>query len=213
MNKKIVAIAAGTFALFGFLLIAYQLTNAPTEKVNIEASSINSTDHLKWSPAKKNILIEYSDFQCAACQSFHQLMRSWEASSSPDFIITKKLSFVYRHFPLPQHPKAMPAAYAAEAAGKQGKFFEMSDLLFNKQDEWKDLANGKDFFIKLAQGLTLDIERFKKDMEADDVKQKVNVDLSSGNAAGVNATPTFFLNGKKLEFKSLAEFKKLLLSL
>ncbi len=213
-SKTVLYIIIGTIVLFLSLFGVYKLTNTGTPTSYTDISIIKSNDHIKWSPEKKNVLIEYSDFQCPACKDFRSILNTFEASSSPDFKITQKVTFVYRHFPLPQHTNAMTAAYAAEAAGKQGKFFEMADLLFDKQTEWENLPNAKDFFVKLAEGLKLDSEQFKKDMDAVDVKQKVNDDLSSGNAAGINATPTFFLNGKKLDsIRSIDEFKKLLLSL
>jgi protein-disulfide isomerase len=213
-TKNILYIVIGIIILFLSLFGVYKLTNTGTPTSYTDVTKLNANDHIKWSPEKKNILVEYSDFQCPACKNFHSILNSFEASSSPDFKITQKVTFVYRHFPLPQHANAMTAAYAAEAAGKQGKFFEMTDLLFDRQDELKTLSNASDFFVKLAQELKLNTEQFKKDMNAADIKQKVNDDLSSGNATAVNATPTFFLNGRKLDsIRSIDEFKKLLLSL
>ena len=213
-TKNILYIVIGIIILFLSLFGVYKLTNTGTPTSYTDVTKLNANDHIKWSPEKKNILVEYSDFQCPACKNFHSILNSFEASSSPDFKITQKVTFVYRHFPLTQHANAMTAAYAAEAAGKQGKFFEMTDLLFDRQDELKTLSNASDFFVKLAQELKLNTEQFKKDMNAADIKQKVNDDLSSGNATAVNATPTFFLNGRKLDsIRSIDEFKKLLLSL
>ncbi len=213
-NKTILYIIGGIVILFLSLFGVYKLTNTGTPTSYSDVGTIKSSDHIKWSPEKKNVLVEYSDFQCPACRNFHSILSAFEASSSPDFKITQKVTFVYRHFPLPQHANAMTAAYAAEAADKQDKFFEMSNLLFDKQDEWKDLPNSKDFFGKLAQELKLDIEKFKKDIDANDLKQKVNDDLDSGNRVGVNSTPTFFLNGRKLDnIRSVDEFKNLLSSL
>ena len=213
-TKNILYIVIGIIILFLSLFGVYKLTNTGTPTSYTDVTKLNANDHIKWSPEKKNILVEYSDFQCPACKNFHSILNSFEAISSPDFKITQKVTFVYRHFPLPQHANAMTAAYAAEAAGKQGKFFEMTDLLFDRQDELKTLSNASDFFVKLAQELKLNTEQFKKDMNAADIKQKVNDDLSSGNATAVNATPTFFLNGRKLDsIRSIDEFKKLLLSL
>lgn len=215
MNSKIVLyIIGGVIILFLSLFGAYKLTNTGTTITYTDISTIKQDDRIRWSSEKKNVLVEYSDFQCPACKNFHSILNTFGASSSPDFKITQKVTFVYRHFPLSQHPNAMTAAYAAEAAGRQEKFFEMTDLLFDKQTEWENLSNAKEFFVNLAQELKLDIERFKKDMGASAVQQKVSDDLSSGNAAGVNSTPTFFLNGKKLDtIRSIDEFRKLLLGL
>lgn len=214
-NKTILYIVGGIVILFLFLFGVYKFTNTSQNVSYADVTTVKPSDHIKWSPDKKNVLVEYSDFQCPACKTYHEIMKPFEASGSADFKITQKVTFVYRNFPLYQvHPNAFDAAYAAEAAGKQGKFFEMGNLLFDKQTEWEKLPNAKDYFVKLAENLKLDPEKFKSDMNASDVKQKVDADITSGNNAGVDRTPTFFLNGKKLDnIRSFDEFKKLLLSL
>lgn len=213
-NKTIIFTAVGIILLIVVLFAAYKFTNTTAPTTYPEIAKLTQTDHMKWSSDKKNILIEYSDFQCPACKAFHDMMKPFEASGSPDFKISQNVTFVYRHFPLPQHINAMTAAYAAEAAGKQGKFFEMADSLFNTQTQWETLGNPTDFFAGLAKDLQLDIEKFKNYMNTSEVKQKVDSDLSLGNNVGINQTPTFFLNGKKLDnIQSFDDFKKLLLSL
>lgn len=214
-NKTILYIVAGVAVLFLFLVGAYKLTNTGTPVSYINVTKVNANDHIKWSAEKKNVLVEYSDFQCPACKTYHDIMKPFEATGSSDFRITEKVTLVYRFFPLYQvHPNAYVSAYAAEAAGRQGKFFEMADLLFDTQDQWKNLGDPVNFFVKLAGELKLDAAKFKSDMNSSEVKQRVDDDLASGNNAGVNSTPTFFLNGKKLDaIRSFEEFKKLLLSL
>lgn len=214
-NKTILYIVGGVVVLFLFIIGAYKLTNTGSTQSYADITTVKTSDHIKWSSDKKNVLVEYSDFQCPACKNFHSILKTFEASSSPEFKITQKVTFVYRHFPLYQvHQNAFNAAYAAEAAGKQGKFFEMTNIIFEKQDEWKKLGNAKDFFVKLAKELSLDVRKFAKDIDINEVKQKVNDDIDSGNRGEVNSTPTFFLNGKKLDdIRSFDEFKKLLLSL
>jgi protein-disulfide isomerase len=150
-------------------------------------------------------LIEYSDFQCPACASYYPLVEKvvGEYGSS--------LQFVYRHFPLPQHKQAKSAAYAAEAAGKQGKFWEMYKLLFEGQHEWADKSDAAKTFESYALRLGLDLERFKKDVSSQEVTEKVETSYQGGVRATVNATPTFFLNGRKLQNPSSYEaFKELL---
>lgn len=217
MNKNTAVITLVSLAIiFGFLLLVYKLTSTPPTQTPIpkEIQTVSSSDHLKWSPEKKNILLEYSDLQCPACKAFHDVIKAQiEATPSGGVDITKKITFVYRHFPLEQHQFAKDAAYAAEAAGKQSKFFEMVDLLFNKQDEWSKSKDPKEDFVKLAQQLNLNIDNFKKDIESEEIKKKVEQDFTSGLQAQVRATPTFLLNGKKLDnIKSFDEFKKLLQS-
>ena len=212
MNKVVIGIVS-LIAIFIFLLVAYQFTNTTSDKTFPEVSVINSTEHVTWatdSAGKKNVLVEYSDFQCPACKSFYEFMKSEiEASGAANANIMKKVTFVYRHFPLAQHAYAEDAAYAAEAAAKQGKFFEFSAVLFDKQKEWSENKDAVKKFESYAKDLGLDMEKFKKDRDSKETKDKVNADLLSGQKAEVNSTPTFYLNGKKLgPINSFEEFLK-----
>ena len=214
MNKnQIIVGIISVLGLFILLLGAYKFTGAPTVNVYPEMQKVKADDHISWSPEKKNILVEYSDFQCPTCKNFHNIFKTFEASGSTDFEITEKVTLVYRHFPLYQiHANAMISSYAAEAAAKQGKFFQMVDLIYSQQEKWSNLPNSKDYFVGLAKQLKLDHKKFASDMDSADVKKKVNDDLAEGNKAGIRSTPTFFLNGKKLDNISVDQFKKLLKS-
>jgi len=212
MKDNVLKIIATIIISFILLYLVYVLINKPTQTYFPEINAISKNDLIKWSPNKKNILVEYSDFQCPACKNFHDFLQEFESSKSANFPITKKVTLVFRHFPLYQiHPSSMDAAYAAEAAAIQGKFWEMDDQLFGKQDTWSTSANPRQEFINMAKEIKLDIEKFKSDMDSKIVKNKVQADIASGNSAGINSTPTFFLNGKKIELTNLDEFKKLLL--
>ena len=152
-------------------------------------------------------LIEYADFQCPACGVYYPLIKTLE-QNFPD-----KLAVVFRHFPLSAiHFNALPAARVAEAAGKQGKFWEMHDKLFEKQNEWSDLNSGKakDAVIKYAETMGLDKNLFESQIDSSEVKDKVEADSKSGLKSGVNSTPTFILNGKKIQPRSYDEFKQLI---
>ena len=107
-----------------------------------------------------------------------------------------QISFTYRHFPLPQHKNALPAAYASEAAGKQGKFWEMADMLFKNQDEWSESVTAQIIFEGYAKKIGLNIDQYKADVKSDAVKAKVERDLKSAKLSRVDHTPTFFINGK-----------------
>src|SRR3989344_1013868 len=194
MNKTVIIILS-VAAVFIFLFAAYKFTKA---------------DHVAWSKDKKNILVEYSDLQCPACQSFAEFMKSEiEASGAAEADILKKVTFVYRHFPLVQHAHAEEAAKAAEAAGKQGKFFEFASLAFEKQKDWAENKDAVKKFESYAQSLKLDMDKFKKDRDSKEIKDKVAADLLSGQTAQVNSTPTFYLNGKKLApINSFEDFLK-----
>ena len=154
----------------------------------------------------KAVLVEYSDFQCPACRIYYPLVKQLRTD------LGDKLIFVYKHFPLKKHRNADAAARAAEAAGLQGKFDEMENVLFNGQDEWADSDQALLLFTAYAISFGLDKERFSADMDSEAIKNKVNGDYQEGIRLGINGTPTFFLNGRKItnpgnydDFKLLVE--------
>ncbi|MEI6396712.1 MAG: thioredoxin domain-containing protein [Candidatus Taylorbacteria bacterium] len=154
----------------------------------------------------KVTLIEYSDFQCPACEVFYYSVAKL-LQDEP----TTTLRFIYRHFPLSQHANARPAAMAAEAAGLQGKFWEMYELLFKNHAEWTELANSSPIFVGYATSLGLDIAKFTADIKNPALVAHIDADLESGQIAGINSTPTFFINGKAIvNPSSYADFKKLI---
>ncbi len=209
MNNKVLITIISVITIVAFLFGAYKLTNTQQATMYPDVNVIKSDDHLTWSKDKKNILVEYSDLQCPACKAFHDMIKAQIENTA----IPKKVTFVYRHFPLSQvHVHAEEAGYAAEAAGKQGKFFQFADILFANQTTWESSNNIKDYFLKVAKDdLKLDVEKFKKDMDSKEAKDKVQNDYASGLRANVNATPTFYLNGAKLDnIRSFDDFKSTL---
>lgn len=142
------------------------------------------------SPGAKVTLVEFGDFQCPACGASHPIVKQLLDEYKG------KITFVFRHFPLPNHKNAMKAANAAEAAGAQKKFFEMHDLLFENQAEWSEDNNPEELFEKYAGELKLDMDKFKEDVKSKKYENKIKADQADGNTAGVNSTPTFFINGK-----------------
>lgn len=216
MNKNTIIISilsiVGTFVLLFFV---YKLINKPEVTNFPQTKVVKADDHIKWSPEKKNILVEYSDFQCPSCKGVHEILKSIDASGSADFEISKKVTLVYRYFPLTQiHDKANISAYVAEAAGLQGKFWEMLNLLFDNQQAWSVSKDPiKEHFLPFAKKLKLDTDQFIKDMNSDKVKSRVNRDVIEAAQVGVNSTPTFFLNGQKVDVNSYDEFKNKLKNL
>ena len=152
-----------------------------------EVPSITATDWVKGSPEAGVTLVEYGDFQCPACAAYHPLVDKLLKEKGQNF------QFVYRHFPLRQHNNAKPAAYAAEAAGRQGKFFEMYDLIYQGQTNWAEKINPKDIFLDYARSLNLNLEQYNKDFNSAEAKGRVEADLQSAIKLGVNSTPTFYL--------------------
>lgn len=182
-----VALAAVVFG--GVRLAARPPSDVGTAAVGL---TVSTQDQKKGSPEAPVTLVEYSDFQCPACRAYFPIVEQLTEEFGDS------LQFVYRHFPLPQHNNAELAARATEAAGMQGKFWKMHDILFDKQDEWAGSHNAKEQFMQFAESLDLNKEQFAGDMNSDIIVEKVKSDFQSGSRLGVNATPTFFLDGERL---------------
>ena len=209
MNNKMFIAVASIVVVLGFLYGVYAFTNKPVVTDFPEVVKIATQDNTTWSKNKKIVLVEYSDLQCPACKKFHDSIKQTIAS---DKTITDNVTFVYRHFLLDNaHSNARAAAYAAEAAHNQNKFFDMIDKLFATQEVWAKASNPQELFISYAKELKLDETKFKEDMASDQVQKKVQDDVISGNKYDVQGTPTFYLDGKKVvNINSFEEFKKLL---
>ncbi|NCU31967.1 MAG: hypothetical protein EOM23_03305 [Candidatus Moranbacteria bacterium] len=159
-----------------------------------EASG-NIADHVLGNPESKIVLIEYADFQCPGCAGSYDQTKSLAQKYGDDIAI------VLRNFPITSlHPHALASSATAEAAGLQGKYWEMADLLFTNQNEWSPLnaVDRSTTFEAYAQQLQLDIEKFKADQASAAVKQKIDFDQSLAKKDNVEATPSFFLNGRAL---------------
>ncbi|RJP46399.1 MAG: DsbA family protein [Armatimonadetes bacterium] len=147
-------------------------------------------------------LVEFSDFECPACAVAHpetkQLLEEYSG----------KLNFVFRHFPLPQHSKAIDAAIASEAANRQNGFIQMADKLFDNQGEWQESSKHKEVFIRYAGEIGLDEQQFKADLEDKSLTEKVKRDYQDAVSLKINSTPTFFLGDERIEgLPSYEQFK------
>ena len=171
-------------------------------------NQIEATDWTKGNKEAKVTLIEYSDLQCPACKAFQPILTSLMAEFD-DHIL-----FAYRHYPLKTiHQNAVIAAQAAEAAGLQGKFWEMHDKLFETQTLWgtQSRSGAIEDFTEYAVELGLDAEKFKTDIESAEVEDKVEGSFRTATDAGLNSTPTFFLNGEQIRNpKNLEEFRNVI---
>ena len=153
-----------------------------------------SDDYVVGSPTAKATLVEYLDFECEACGAYFPLVKQLEKDFPND------LRVVRRYFPLPGHRNGMTAALAVEAAARQGKYEEMHDLLFTEQDKWGEkAAPTPEVFEAYAAQLGLDIAKFKTDVGSQSVKDRVQRDVDSGKALGNPGTPSFFLNGERIQ--------------
>src|ERR1041384_587969 len=138
-------------------------------------------------------LEEFGDYQCPPCGNFYPEVEKIRTDYGD------KLHFIFRQFPLTRaHQNALVAAHAAEAAGQQGKFWEMHDRLFRNQKSWANDANARAVFEAYAAALGLDVERFRRDMNSAEVDARIVADHERAQSLGVTSTPTFFLNGPEL---------------
>ncbi len=183
-----------------------QTSKEPTQVISGEIPAVDASDWVRGNQLAAKTIVEYSDFQCPACKSYEPIVKDIEKEFG------SSVRIVYRHFPLTQiHKNSLAASYAAEAAGIQGKFWEMHDLLFEKQELWAESTTAADLFVGYAQELGIDMEKFKTDRVSAQVRDRVQRDSDSGTAAQVPGTPTFFLNGKHIDSpRSFAAFKALL---
>jgi len=197
-------------AIFCFVALQDRAPASPTTlgTASSTTTTITENDWVKGNPDAPVTLVEYSDFQCPACRSFFPIVKQL----TNDF--GGQLQFAYRYFPLVSiHRNSLPAARAAEAAGRQGKFWEMHDMLFENQSDWASLPRPKSTFILYAEKIGLDMDKFKKDFESDEVSARVNDSLKDALKLGLNSTPTFIFNGKKISNpRNYNEFKALIQS-
>ena len=143
-------------------------------------------------------LEEYGDYQCPPCGALHPELRRIEAEYG------QRLRFVFRQFPLPMvHPHALIAANAAEAAGLQGRFWEMHDRLYENQSKWSPEMDPRPLFINYARDIGLDVNRFINDMNGQQVTAHVTSDRLRGRSVGVTGTPTLFVNGRMMAAEAM----------
>ena len=205
--KRVVIWGAAFLLLGGAVAGVFYLDSAEPSQPALLLDAVSPTDWTKGGKESKVTLIEYSDFQCPACGHYYPLVKQL-AQEFGD-----KIQFAYRHFPLPSHKNAELAARAAEAGGAQNKFWEMHDMIFEHQGEWSEKSAGdaRNIFRQYAEKLGLDTARFESDLDSDAVENKVENDRQSGLRSKVNSTPTFFLNGQKIQNpRSYDEFKSLI---
>lgn len=143
-------------------------------------------------------LEEFGDFECPPCGLLHPVLKTMEKEFGP------RLRVIFREFPLvPTHQHALNAARAAEAAGLQGKFWEMHGMLYDNQKAWHEAFDSRPIFEGYAQKIGLDMERFRRDLASQTVEQRIFLDGKRAHSLGVKGTPTVFLNGREVPFEEL----------
>lgn len=149
--------------------------------------SVSKNDHIQGNPNAGLVIVEYGDYQCPYCGAAYPVLKELMKEFG------NGIGFVFRNFPLSEmHPYAKPAAMAAEAANRQGKFWEMHDAIYEHQQNLSE-----SFLMEVAEKLHLDMEQFKADLQSRELAEKIDSDFESGVISGVNGTPSFFVNGKK----------------
>lgn len=154
-----------------------------------------SPSHFKGGESATVLVEEFADFQCGACAQKHPVFNELMSEYG------NKIKFVFRNYPLPMHNKAYEAAVAAEAAGLQGKFWEMQNLLFANQQKWIADSGHRRLFDEYAKTIGIDVEKFNNDFLGVAAKTRVDADMKRGNGVGLKSTPTLFVNGKSIAYE------------
>ena len=151
--------------------------------------------HIRGNPDAPVTLEEYGDFQCPPCGMFAAFVGQLEKEYD------SRLRVVFRNFPLGVHEHAREAALAAEAAGLQGRFWEMHDVLYREQETWSKAPNARELFESYAGTIGLDLNKFRKDMDGEKTRERVEADRQRGESLGIQTTPTLFINNQPVDQK------------
>ncbi|MFC1653599.1 DsbA family protein [Patescibacteria group bacterium] len=202
MKNVIIGVVVSTLLFIG---LGWLMVGRTPELKTVEFT-FSENENIAGNASASATLVEFSDFECPACASYSYMVNQLKQD------LGDKVRIIYRHFPLRSiHDNAQLAGQAAQAAGNQEMFWQMHDKLFENQISWSELDNPEETFIGYAEELELDIEKFKTDLHSQEVEDKVNSDYQSGIQAGVNSTPSFYLNGLKLQNPGSYEtFKQLI---
>jgi protein-disulfide isomerase len=187
MDKRFWGIIGVIILIFGAIVIINNKSNS--------GSTASPSHHVEGSNKKNVVLLEYGDYQCPACESYYPVVKQVAEKYKDD------IQFQFRNLPLTQiHQNAFVGARAAEAAALQNKFWEMHDLLYDNQSMWSESSDPTSYFYKYATELGLNVDQFKKDYASSKVNDTINADIAAFKKTGATeATPTFFLDGKKIE--------------
>ena len=168
---------------------------AVSENRSVSGNSSAKSMHIRGNPDAMVTLEEFGDFQCPPCSTFasfgEELLKEYDS----------RLRIVFRNFPLPLHEHARDAALAAEAAGMQGRFWEMHDVLYREQAVWSKAPNAHELFESYAGTIGLNLDQFRNDMDSEKVKERVDSDRALGDSLGIKLTPTLFINNHPVDPK------------
>jgi len=194
-----VIVAAAAVVTLGSGAILYQAKRphlrSIRENSSLSAKSDTESLHIRGNPNAPVTLEEFGDFQCPPCSNFasfsEELLKQYDS----------RLRVVFRNFPLSLHEHAREASLAAEAAGLQGRFWEMHDVLYREQAAWSKAPNARELFESYAGTIGLNLDQFKTDVDSEQVRAKVDSDHALGDFLGVKLTPTLFINHQPVDPK------------
>lgn len=209
MSKQFLAVIAAIIVVFaGILLI--------TNNKGGGSGNTQPTNHVEGLGKDHVTLVEYGDYECPYCGEYYPTVKQVQAEYN------QQMTFQFRNFPLINiHPNAFAGARAAEAAAMQGKFWQMHDLLYEQNQiyynsnqtasTWVGASDPTTYFDQYAKQLGLNVAEFKKDYSSSKVNDLINADMNAGNKLNVDATPSFFLDGKLIQVgNSVSAFEKLI---
>jgi protein-disulfide isomerase len=200
MDKKfIIILIVAVIALGGI----FAFSQIKSKKSDVKSTGTVSNNSIGVN--SKNVeIVEYGDFQCPSCGQYFPIVEAAQKQFAND------IKFTFRHFPLTSiHKNALAASRAAEAAGKQGKFFEMYALLYRNQQVWSEQSNPITIFQSYAEQLGLNMNQYNIDFASEVINDTINADVAEGTTKGVTGTPTFYINGKKLDNKDISSLEAL----
>lgn len=203
MSKQFWGVILAIVVVFGGL---YAFAGSKSDSKDSSSGTASASQHIKGNPDASVTLVEYGDFQCPYCGQYYptveQVMEKYK----------DKVKFQFRNYPLTSiHQNAFAASRAAEAAAIQGKFWEMYSLLYQNQTAWSSASSPNSFFESYAKQIGLKADQFKTDSGSSKVNDIINADLAAGAKLDITGTPTFYVNGKKVQIgNSVSEFEKVL---
>ncbi len=193
MDKRFVLILVGIIVVLGSVFwFTRSKSTAPGSSSSTSTASVSN--HTEGKGSTGVTLREFGDFQCPACGQYYPIVKQIVNEYND------KITFQFSNFPLVQiHQNAMSSARAAEAAGLQGKYWEMHDLLYQQQSMWSSSSSATSIFNQYAAQLGLNVEKFKTDYASPAVLNTINADIKAAQQIGATGTPTFVLDGKKID--------------
>ncbi len=203
MSKSFWAVIAAIVLIFVGIYVFTGNKDSKSSKTS-NSSSASVSNHTVGKGTTGVTLVEYGDFQCPYCGQYYPILKQVQTKYND------QITFQFRHFPLTSvHQNAFAASRAAEAAGLQGKFWEMYDQLYPNQQAWSATSDPSSYFENYARIIGLDVAKFKKDYASTVVNDTINADMAAGTKLGITGTPTFYLNGKKIDVtQSVDDFSK-----